>query len=393
MALTVKDTLELENLRSFRLIAGKGGLEREVVRTGIVDFEFVPEISLDRPAVFDRDSFVISSLLFAKENAEVLYNAIQSLINMGVSALAYKNIFFRELPKSVLELANHNDFAIFVFDDSAYFEDIIADLSLAIREESQLTVMELKLREITKQEHSREGIYEISERLFPKFKSKLVVFYCIQKDDNVELDIDRVVRNYGLHGKRHSEIAIARYGLAMMVLVSGEHDEISRFQDLFRDILSACGLAISDFICGYSAIKNRRRELDFAIREAIHAQKAAGLMEKEYLCFSEIGIYQFLLPCEERHYLEYFMKGYLKDLMQEGSDANHELLRTAEAFVQSGGNLKDTAERIFVHENTVRYRMNKLRERLAQDKSEYEFFADLALAVKIYKIRELDRRV
>lgn len=392
MALTVKDTLELENLRSFRLVAGEGGLEREVVRTGIVDFEFMPEINLDRPVVFDRDSFVISSLLFAKENAEVLYNAVQNLIDMGVSALAYKNIFFRELPKKVIDLANNNNFAIFVFGDSAYFEDIIADLSLAIREESQLTVMELKLREITKQEHSREMISMISDRLFPKFKSGLVVFYCVSKLKNEELDVDRIVRNYGLNGNRQTEIAIARYGTAMMVLISAESHNIGRFKDRFYDVLATCGLSIAAFICGYSSVKSRQKELDFAIREAIHSQKAAGLMEKTFVCFSEIGAYQFLLPYEDRYYLEQFMYEYMGDLLNEDTDANYELLKTAIAFVQSGGRLKETATRLFIHENTARYRMNKLRERLAQDKSEHEFFADLSLAVKIYRIRKLNEK-
>ena len=37
---TIRDMMQLDVMKSLKLIAGKGGLDKEVTRVGILDFEF-----------------------------------------------------------------------------------------------------------------------------------------------------------------------------------------------------------------------------------------------------------------------------------------------------------------------------------------------------------------
>ncbi len=201
MSLTIREIIKFENLKNFKLVAGEGGLDRFVRRTGIVDFEFVQNLVLSRPAVFDEDSFVLSSLLFAHGDSDKLYHAIKVLIEMNVSGLAYKDVIFKELPKNVIELANRENFPIFVFDDSVYFEDVIADLTIAIRQDSQLNVMELKIRELVKQDHSRDDVMSISERILPNFSKYLTVYFCSVKSIKYQRHIDIAYKNYVLNSQ------------------------------------------------------------------------------------------------------------------------------------------------------------------------------------------------
>ena len=67
MAVTIHDVLELDIMKGFKVVAGEGGLSSEILATEILDFEFLQEGQAYREKIFDGDSIVLSSLLFAKD--------------------------------------------------------------------------------------------------------------------------------------------------------------------------------------------------------------------------------------------------------------------------------------------------------------------------------------
>ena len=128
MALTVEKILTLPALRKLKLIAGRGGLERDIVSAGIVDYEFVEELNYDLSDAFEKDSLVISSLLFAKDNPSLIFPAIKKLNEYGVSAFAFKSIIYENLPDEAISYADENDFPIFSYKDGTWFENIIFEV-------------------------------------------------------------------------------------------------------------------------------------------------------------------------------------------------------------------------------------------------------------------------
>ncbi|MHB1393810.1 MAG: CdaR family transcriptional regulator [Clostridia bacterium] len=69
---------------------------------------------------------------------------------------------------------------------------------------------------------------------------------------------------------------------------------------------------------------------------------------------------------QKEEYTEYFYK-----LFNNKSDKHiKELLDTARTYFEKGMNIKATAEAMFVHRNTVLYRINKLKEQYGQDITE-----------------------
>jgi len=388
MSLTVRDIIKLENLSNFKIVAGKDGLDRIVNSTGIVDFEFIPNLSLNRPVMFDENSFVVSSLLFAQGNVEILYDSIKSLIGMGVSGLAYKDVIFKELPQDVINLSNSENFPIFVFNDSIYFEDVITDVAIAIREDSQLTIMEIKLRDLVQQNYSPDDVKSVSEMLFPNFYEYVAVFLCSARDSKSQSRIDRAYRNYIINKKNAYNLAICTYGKHLMILISNQHQENKKYLSVFNDVLFNCKLLRTDINFGYSTIKQSRLELDVALRESTYALRACDIIKREELGFSDIGIYQFLLPCEENIYLQKFAKGYLDLLISEDTEQNRKNMETAVAYVFNRGQLKEMAKQLNVHENTARYRISKLKEILDPNETEHEFFANLNLAVRLHVLKK-----
>nr|WP_243157966.1 helix-turn-helix domain-containing protein [Aminipila terrae] len=55
-------------------------------------------------------------------------------------------------------------------------------------------------------------------------------------------------------------------------------------------------------------------------------------------------------------------------------------------FVENDGNYIKTAEALYLHKNTIRYRINKIKELHHMENSELNFYEQLSIAIKLYKI-------
>ena len=50
---------------------------------------------------------------------------------------------------------------------------------------------------------------------------------------------------------------------------------------------------------------------------------------------------------------------------------------------------KETAVSMFVHENTIRYRINRLKEMIPYGKSDMDFYETISVTAKIHKLKHL----
>ena len=62
------------------------------------------------------------------------------------------------------------------------------------------------------------------------------------------------------------------------------------------------------------------------------------------------------------------------------------LLNTAVAYVENDGDIGKTAESLYQHQNTIRYRLNKIKEILDMKGVNGSFYEKISIAVKIHKI-------
>ena len=124
-----------ENLR---LLCGKGGFSRRVGSVGILDYEFLPEISGKyRHYNFDEGQLVVSTLMYARDNPNLVADAIKDLINAGTCGLVIKDIFRIHIPDTILRYAEAKNYPVFVLaTDNIYVEDIIFDVKTAIIRQS-----------------------------------------------------------------------------------------------------------------------------------------------------------------------------------------------------------------------------------------------------------------
>ena len=68
------------------------------------------------------------------------------------------------------------------------------------------------------------------------------------------------------------------------------------------------------------------------------------------------------------------------------------MLETAQVWVQTGGDLLQTADMLDCHQNTVRYRINRIRELTESEAAgtitDFQLYERLSAALKVRKLSE-----
>ena len=82
---------------------------------------------------FPKGEFVITTLSAAKDDPSAAEEALASLFQCKIAAIAIKNVYFRQLPDSICTLSNKSNIPILFFD-SLYVDDVLFDLKTAILE-------------------------------------------------------------------------------------------------------------------------------------------------------------------------------------------------------------------------------------------------------------------
>jgi sugar diacid utilization regulator len=123
---------------------------------------------------------------------------------------------------------------------------------------------------------------------------------------------------------------------------------------------------------------------------AANVAEARGLAE---LSFEQTGAYRLLLPAmsEDPTELEGFFDETVAPLAAYDDQYETELVRTLETFLDADGNVAGTAERLFTHRHTIRYRLERVKELTSLDVSSTEGRERLSLGLKAMRVLGIAR--
>jgi sugar diacid utilization regulator len=118
---------------------------------------------------------------------------------------------------------------------------------------------------------------------------------------------------------------------------------------------------------------------------AANVAEARGVLE---LSFEETGAYRLLLPAmsEDPTELEGFFDETVAPLVAYDEQYETELVRTLETFLDADGNVAGTAERLFTHRHTVRYRLERVKELTSLDVGSTDGRERLSLGLKAMRV-------
>lgn len=172
------------------------------------------------------------------------------------------------------------------------------------------------------------------------------------------------------------------------LLISGSADPAVTRQ-LAQSILRAIGRASPSFDVriGVSACAAWSPDLN-ALRSQAHSALSAiaAIDDAERVSlFDDLGVLRFLLAPGDRGDLLEFARGVLGPVMDYDAAHNIDLVHTLDAYLASDCNLKRTAESMYMHAKTVRYRLDRMQELAGIDLSSQSTRFEVQMALNILR--------
>lgn len=190
------------------------------------------------------------------------------------------------------------------------------------------------------------------------------------------------------HGNGPNEGADPRANRELVILVPGPGPEPTKraAAAVLREL--EAGLAHYVVTVTSSRPAADATDLHRAGAEALLAANVAEARGLAALSFEETGAYRLLLHAmsEDPSELQGFFDETVAPLVAYDEQYETELVRTLETFLDADGNVAGTAERLFTHRHTVRYRLERVKELSGLDVSSTDGRERLSLGLKAMRV-------
>jgi sugar diacid utilization regulator len=178
-------------------------------------------------------------------------------------------------------------------------------------------------------------------------------------------------------------------GAEIVIVLPGADDATAaRAADaVLRELRSA--LPGHTFAIGRSRPAGDPADLHRAGAEALLAANVAeGDAERPLLAFEESGAYRLLLSAmsEDPAELQRFYAETVEPLVAYDEQYETGLVQTVEAFLEADGNVAGTAQRLYTHRHTIRYRLERVKELSGLDVGSTDGREKLSLGLKAMRV-------
>jgi purine catabolism regulator len=114
---------------------------------------------------------------------------------------------------------------------------------------------------------------------------------------------------------------------------------------------------------------------------------AKRLKLPHFVEFNSLGIYQLLAQLDSTPILKQFCQRLIGPLARYDEQHNSDLVHTITAYFDHHANISQTAEALFIHRNTLLYRLERIQELTGQDLNQADTRLSLHLALKLWQLR------
>ncbi|MEA2533466.1 MAG: hypothetical protein QOJ93_1277, partial [Actinomycetota bacterium] len=172
--------------------------------------------------------------------------------------------------------------------------------------------------------------------------------------------------------------------LGRVVVLSDSHNSSwSAFQaELLHDLGGpGCRVGVGGTCVAASDYPRSYREAVLALR----IQRLSQGMERVTF-FDGLGVYRILADLKDLSLVESFVRVWLGSLIDYDEQKGADLVMTLTSYLEHGGNYEATAHALAVHRNTLKYRLQRIREISGRDLGDPDTNFNLQLATRSWRI-------
>ncbi|WP_373601526.1 PucR family transcriptional regulator [Paraclostridium bifermentans] len=356
---TCKDLLNLNIFKYIKLIAGKNGIYKTVTWTYICEtIEFSKwvnggELIFITGMGMDLDERSMKKFLLECGEKDI----------SGVVILTNSE-YIKEIPTSCIELANNLNLPLFNMAWDIKLIDATKEISNYIIERS---FIENKEKELLKEllfsySLDKERIYKLCKSC--KFKTKDLYFAAVFNIEDIDKNHIEYIIDYVKVKLRNINIKFLLdiFENNIICIINNILDKEFKIKQVLNEInnnLNECNASILSIGRSYSNIF----DIKISYEECINILDYYRYQEydDQIIDYDKIGFYKLLFYIKDIDQLKLYRNEAIGKLLEYDKDKNSNMLKTLKVYLYNDCNLIKTSNKLFIHRNTLIYRINKIK--------------------------------
>lgn len=404
MAMSVKDLIKLDSLNKLKLVAGKNGIDN------YSEWVYVAECfddPLENIKWIQGHEIVIITGRGIREDKQELTKVIKAISDKNGAALIINiGTYIKKIPKEALDAADELGLPLFELPWEEKIVEISQNICKSIlysrndRNSSKNFFSEMIFGDAMDDEKA------IDRASFYGYDLSGKCNVCICSPDNIEeyikeknLNNKQVVRKIKSDIVKILEVELEKHYLKSPVIERSDSiifinrndgNAAKKLKPALNDIQQninnkmdglKVSIGIGNSYDSLSQIKKSYNEANLSLKCARFESK-----ENTIISYEKIGVYGLLFSIKDKSILEQYYFNTLGEVQKYDNLNDTELLKTLEVYLSGGCNVTTTADELFIHRNTLKYRTGKIEELLECDLHDFRTCERLQVAFDIRKI-------
>ena len=301
--------------------------------------------------------------------------------------------FLESIPQEVIDFGNAHDFPIFSVPWKIHIAEIMRIFSFAITKSDQasLEISAAFKNAIFFPQQEELYVVPLSQRGFHvNWNYYVCVIKLVQKNDQtvpskrletVCGDVDNFLRHRKF--KKYAFCYNEHQLLAVLGNYAGEN--LALFLENLKEQLNICLLENENYYMGIGKSTKSLRCLYKSYRQALSIQNLQqnNKISRSLISYSNMGIYKLLMGIEDRDILTEYYEKTILPIDEYDTKNNSDLCKVLRCYLKNNGSVKDTADELYVHRNTINYKLNKVSEILNLSLSSLDTRLQLSLGLML----------
>lgn len=363
-----------------KLVAGQTGLKNRVRWTHVVENEEIATFLQGQEMVFTtgiaikKDSDLFSLVKKTREQ-----NASAIVINIGK--------YVTDINQDIIDYCNENDYPLFLMPWDVRITDVMKILTMTIIE-SEKTYLEISnaIKDaIFLPTHEELYINTLKKIGFKSSWRYIVTIIEVESNDSSIHKIEnhtskaKIFIEDELNYIRHNFFSLS-VGQSIIILFYNKSD--SEIDNILKKLYINLDKNFEslNFYVGIGKHTSSLDKLYKGYEEAKNVAKINRLLRNNnvHIRYSELGLYRLLLGIENKDIMKEFHDEIIGDLENYDKINNTDYVELLINYFENNCKVNETANSLYIHRNTVNYKINKIQEILDLN------LADIGDRSKIY---------
>jgi len=400
MFLTCEEMVKLPHLEKIKLVAGSGGIKRIITWAHVVELADVSEWVKGGELLFITGVSI-------QHDTNALIKLVKDIEDRNLSGLVINvGRYIKETPKEVIELANSMNFPIFELPFEVKLINVIQSICREI--------FNSRLKEESMNGFMKEIIFG-NQRITEETLSKAVIYGYNSKKcyHSLVVDIDnfkgyikkniceeRNIEELKVFAQQLIDSIMYKHNKKALYMIQSDSfinlvpmDKGKNNRDEVIHIAKEIKLIVKERIKGLTVsigLGGGTTEIKYFSKIVFSAQKALDISKRndriDYVSdYKKTGVYRLFFDMNNYDEMRNLYEETLYKLEKYDIKNSSNLLETLEMYLEQQKNIGMSAEILYIHRNTMKYRINRIEEILGCDLKDDNIIFHITLCIKIKK--------